>query len=222
MHCLLVEGDMELGSELQRELRGHGLTGAWVRTVQLARSLTTDVSEGHFASVVLDLELADGQGTDLLQGWRGAGQSLPVIAITAREGLGSRVAVLDSGAVDYLGKSVAPIELASRIRAVTQRATGQSSSEWDVGRLRINTAQHGVQLDGDLMALSPREFQILAELARHAGEVAAKHCIARSIAPLGDPLEFCTLKWHVHNLRCKLGETTIRTIRGVGYTFGEA
>ena len=71
------------------------------------------------------------------------------------------------------------------------------------------------------MPLSPKEFLIVAELARHPGEVVAKHRLTRALAPLGEPLELSALEWHIHNLRRKLGDDCIRTVRGVGYGLGE-
>jgi two-component system, OmpR family, response regulator QseB len=221
MHLLLIEDDLELGAELQRALNGHGLTSEWVRGVKHARALTADGQDAHFACAVLDLGLPDGQGLDLLRGWRRAELALPVIVLTARDALESRVAGLDAGADDYVIKPVAPLELASRIRAVTRRAAGQASAVWTVGPLQIDTGKREVRVDGVVVALSPKEFLIVAELARRAGEVVPKHRMARAVSPLNEPLEFSALEWHVHNLRRKLGEDSIRTVRGVGYVMGE-
>jgi two-component system, OmpR family, response regulator QseB len=221
MHLLLIEDDLELGAELQRALNGHGLTSEWVRGVKHARSLTIDAAEAHFACAVLDLGLPDGQGLDLLRAWRHADLTLPVIVLTARDALESRVAGLDAGADDYVIKPVAPLELASRIRAVTRRAAGQASAVWSVGPLTIDISKREVRADGVVVALSPKEFLIVAELARHPGKVVPKHRLAQAVSPLNEPLEFSALEWHVHNLRHKLGEDCIRTVRGVGYVLSE-
>jgi two-component system response regulator QseB len=221
MHLLLIEDDLELGAELQRALLCHGLTSEWVRGVAHARALTIGNQDAHFACAVLDLGLPDGQGLDLLRAWRRASLALSVIVLTARDALESRVAGLDAGADDYVIKPVAPLELASRVRAVTRRAAGRASAIWSVGQLRIDTLRHEVRVDGIAVALSPKEFLIVAELARQAGEVVTKHRIARAVSPLDEPLEFSALEWHVHNLRRKLGEHSIRTVRGVGYMLGD-
>lgn len=221
MHLLLVEDDLDLGAELQRALGSHGFSSEWVRGVAHARALSPGAGDTPFACVVLDLGLHDGDGLDLLREWRRAHVGLPVIVLTARDGLASRVAGLDAGADDYVIKPVAPLELASRIRAVTRRAAGRASAVWQVGALRIDTGRHEVRVDGELVPLSPKEYLILAELARHAGDVVAKHRVARAVSPLNEPLEFSALEWHIHNLRRKLGEDSIRTVRGVGYTMGE-
>lgn len=221
MHLLLIEDDLELGPEIQRALGGHGFTSEWVRGVRHARQLTECAESLPFACALLDLGLPDGEGIGLLRGWRGAGLSLPVIVLTARDDLASRVAGLDAGADDYVVKPAAPPELASRIRAVTRRMGGHASTVWSAGPLEIDTLRREVRVDGVAVALSPREFQIVAELARQAGEVVPKHRLARAIAPLNEPMEFSALEWHVHNLRRKLGDGCIRTVRGVGYSVGE-
>jgi two-component system response regulator BasR len=104
---------------------------------------------------------------------------------------------------------------------VTRRAAGQASAIWDFGRLRINASRREISIEGKPVALSPREFQIVEVLARNAGEVVPKHRMASALQPYGEPLEFSTLDWHIHNLRRKLGNGIIQTVRGVGYCLGE-
>lgn len=218
MHILLVEDDLDLGLDLQKALKALGVSSEWVRSLAQARALCQgDAQALPYACVLLDLGLPDGEGLALLQGWRRAGLALPVIVLTARDALAARVAGLDAGADDYVIKPVEAAELASRLRAVTRRAAGQASSLWSVGRVRIDMARREVHTDDELVPLSPREFAILAELARHGGQVVAKHRLVQAVAPLGETLEFSALEWHIHNLRRKLGEDCIRTVRGVGY-----
>jgi two-component system, OmpR family, response regulator QseB len=224
MHLLLIEGDLELGAELQRALAGHGLTSEWVRGAAHARALTDDAhargsgrDESPFACALLDLGLPDGEGIDLLRRWRRRGVALPTIALGACAALESRVAGLDAGADDYVIKPCAPLEIASRVRAVVRRAGGHASLVWSVGALQIDTGKREVRVDGELVGLSPKEYLIAFELARQPGETVSKHRLARAVAPLSEPMEFSALEWHIHNLRRKLGSTCIRTVRGVGY-----
>lgn len=220
MHLLLVEDDLDLGTALQRSLNAQGHACTWVRSIRDARAHTGERME-DFDCVVLDLGLPDGQGLDLLGHWRSSQRNFPVIVLTARDAVASRIAGLDAGADDYVIKPVTPEELASRIRAVTRRAAGQASAIWDFGRLRINAGRREISIEGKPVALSPREFQIVEVLARNAGEVVPKHRMASALQPYGEPLEFSTLDWHVHNLRRKLGNGIIQTVRGVGYCLGE-
>jgi two-component system response regulator QseB len=220
MHLLLIEDDLDLGAALQAALATQGFTSEWVRNARDARAHTRD-GEARYACALLDLGLPDGQGVDLLRAWRNRNLAMPVIVLTANDAVSSRVGSLDAGADDYVIKPVAPEELTARVRAVTRRAAGQSSSRWRVGPLEVDVLRCEVRVDGCAIALSPKEFQIVEQLARHAGEVVPKHRVARALSPLGDPPEFVTLEWHVHNLRRKLGAQSIRTVRGVGYVMGE-
>lgn len=220
MHLLLVEDDLELGAELQRALSGYGLTSEWVRGTRHARAMTEGEcgdDTPHFACVLLDSRLPDGDGIDLLVHWRRRSISMPVIVMSARDAVELRVAALDAGADDYVIKPCAPVEIASRIRAVVRRTAGQASQLWNVGALRIATGTREVRVDGEILPLSPKEYQIVVELARLPGETVSKQRLARAVAPLSEPLEFSALEWHIHNLRRKIGTQLIRTVRGVGY-----
>ena len=220
MHLLLVEDDLELGAELQRALSGYGLTSEWVRGTRHARAMTEgecDDDTPHFACVLLDSRLPDGDGIDLLVHWRRRSISMPVIVMSARDAVELRVAALDAGADDSVIKPCAPVEIASRIRAVVRRTAGQASQLWNVGALRIATGTREVRVDGEILPLSPKEYQIVVELARLPGETVSKQRLARAVAPLSEPLEFSALEWHIHNLRRKIGTQLIRTVRGVGY-----
>ncbi len=217
MHILLVEDDLELGAEVQRALATRGFTSEWVRRIKDADAFMQERNVFPYACVVLDLGLPDGEGLDILRAWRTRGFALPVIVLTARDALESRVSGLDSGADDYLIKPVAMEELASRIRAVMRRAAGQATDVWRVGKLCVDVGKREVRFDDEIVALSPKEFQIVYELVRQSGKVVPKHRIAMALAPFGQPMEFSALEFHIHNLRRKLGEDCVRTIRGVGY-----
>jgi len=152
MHLLLVEDDLDLGTALQRSLNAQGHACTWVRSIRDARAHTGERME-DFDCVVLDLGLPDGQGLDLLGHWRSSQRNFPVIVLTARDAVASRIAGLDAGADDYVIKPVTPEELASRIRAVTRRAAGQASAIWDFGRLRINMGRREISIEGKPVAL---------------------------------------------------------------------
>lgn len=219
MHLLLVEDDLELGTEMLHALVARGFTNEWVRTARAALELVDDV-DSLFACAVLDLGLPDGEGLDVLKEWRRRGVRFPVILLTARDALQARVSGLDAGADDYVIKPVEPEELVSRIRAVTRRAGGHTSSLWSVGSLQIDLNLREVRQHGKLVELSRMEFDVVAELARHAGEVVSKHKLVRALAPLGEPMEFNALEVHIHHLRKKMGADCILTVRGVGYRIG--
>jgi two-component system response regulator QseB len=172
---------------------------------------------GAVDCVLLDLALPDGSGLDLLLRWRREGMQVPVIVITARSAVADRLAGLDGGADDFVVKPFATEELVARIRAVLRRAARQASERWVLGPLVIEPRRRHVARDGVPLALSPREFQILLELAREPGAVVPKGLLSQRLEPLGEPLDFSALEVHISNLRRKIGADAIQTVRGVGY-----
>jgi two-component system response regulator QseB len=214
MHVLLIEDDLDLGPALQKSLKLEGISSEWRRRAEDAPRTLED--EG-FDCVLLDLCLPDGYGLDILTRWRRQAVAVPVIIITARDALPDRLAGLDSGADDFIVKPFAPEELASRIRAVLRRCAKQASDIWVVGDLEIEPRSHCVRLRGEALALSPREFQLLLELAREPHTVVVKGTLARRLEPLGEPLDFSLVEVHVSNLRRKVGAERIKTVRGIGY-----
>ena len=217
MHVLLIEDDLDLGPALQKSLKLEGISSEWRRRAADAPRTLED--EG-FDCVLLDLSLPDGDGLDLLTRWRRQSArtaQVPVIIITAREALSERLAGLDNGADDFIVKPFAPEELASRLRAVLRRCAKQASDVWSVGDLEIEPRSHRARLCGEALALSPREFQLLLELAREPNAVVVKGTLARRLEPLGEPLDFGLIEVHVSNLRRKVGAERIKTVRGVGY-----
>ncbi|EJE49043.1 response regulator with CheY-like receiver domain and winged-helix DNA-binding domain [Acidovorax sp. CF316] len=214
MHILLIEDDLDLGQALLQALQLDGFTVQWLRSAA-ATPPVPDADE--VAAVLLDQTLPDGQGMALLRRWRRAGLALPVIVITARTALQDRIDGLDGGADDYVLKPFHVPELLSRLHAVLRRSARQTSDEWMLGALRIAPRRHEAWLEEVPLALSPREFRLLLELAREPGTVIAKNVLAQRLEPLGDALDAATLEVHVSNLRKKIGAERIATVRGVGY-----
>ncbi|WP_326538806.1 response regulator transcription factor [Pseudorhodoferax sp.] len=213
MHILLIEDDLDLGRALQSALRVEGLSSEWRRrAVDVPRTVDAGVD-----CVLLDLALPDGSGLDLLLRWRREGVLVPVIIITARSAVADRLAGLDGGADDFVVKPFATEELISRIRAVLRRAARQASERWVLGPLVVEPRRRRVTREGVVVPLSPREFQILLELAREPGAVLAKGLLSQRLEPLGEPLDFSALEVHISNLRRKIGADAIQTVRGVGY-----
>jgi DNA-binding response OmpR family regulator len=214
MHILIIEDDLDLGLALQQALKAEGLSSEWVRRVADAPRNFTGATVD---CILLDLSLPDGTGFELLSRWRRDGCTLPIIVITARSTLEDRLSGLDGGADDFVVKPFATAELISRIRAVLRRAARQASETWTVGDLQIEPRGYVVRLAGAPLDLSPREFQLMLELAREPGKVVPKSDLAQRLEPLGDAIEFSAIEVHISNLRRKIGAERIRTVRGVGY-----
>ena len=137
--------------------------------------------------------------------------------MTARATLDDKLASFDDGADDYVVKPFEIPELLARLRAVLRRAAQQAGDRWCFGALVLEPRLHRASLDGEPLALSPREYQLLFELARERGRVVAKPVLAQRLAPLGEALDFSALEVHLSNLRRKIGAPRIGTQRGVGY-----
>ncbi len=216
MHLLLIEDDLDLGRALSQALRSEGFSVEWLRRLRDAQHALDDA---RVDGVLLDVNLPDGSGLDLLAQWRRQGIAVPVIMITARTALEDRLSGLDGGADDYIVKPFATSELVSRIHAVRRRYAQQASEVWTFGALDIEPRRHGARLAGVELDLSPREFDLLIELAREPGRVVPKAELAQRLEPLGEPVNFSVIEVHLSNLRRKIGPERIRTVRGVGYLF---
>jgi two-component system response regulator QseB len=218
MHILIIEDDLDLGRALQKALKLEGFSSEWLRQAGDApRSF-----EGlHYACILLDLSLPDGDGHALLTRWRSEGVAIPIIIMTARAALEDRIAGLDGGADDFIVKPFATVELASRMRAVLRRSAQQSREVWSIGDLTLVPKSYLAWLAGIAVDLSRREFQLMLELAREPGVVVSKSALSERLEPLGEPVNFGAIDVHIFNLRNKIGGHRIRTVRGVGYMLVE-
>jgi DNA-binding response OmpR family regulator len=214
MHILLVEDDLDLGRSIVSALASATHSTEWVRTIELANQF---IDQDLHDCVLLDLNLPDGFGLDLIRGWRRKGIKTPLVVITASASLGDRLTGLHEGADDVMVKPFIVEELLARLLAVTRRAAGQASSTWSFGSLVLDSERRMCRLGDVAVALSPREFDALLILARSQGKILPKRRLAQQLVPLGDPLDFNALDGHIHNLRRKLGHRWIRTVRGIGY-----
>jgi DNA-binding response OmpR family regulator len=217
-NVLVVEDDPAIRSALIRSLgeRGHAVSTAPDAMTGLREAL-----ESRPDLVVLDLGLPDLDGAELLRMLR-AVSSVPVIVATARDDDPSMVRALDAGADDYVVKPFSAETLDARIRAVLRRsATGEPDSRLTVGPLEIDVRARTVVLDGNPVDLSPREFELLAYLAAHVGQVVTKRELLSEVWRLPYGGADKTVDVHLSWLRRKLGETAqeprfLISVRGVG------
>jgi len=213
MKILLVEDDLELGRALQAVLLDDGFDAVWVRMAADARRL---LAPGGFAAAVLDLGLPDGDGMTLLQELRGSGDQLPAVLITARDALEDRLSGFATGADDYLVKPFDMAELLARLRAVLRRTHGASAGTglWTSGALALDERRKAATCEGEPVALSPTEYSLLLALMQAPDRVVTRTELEdRALA--GNDSQ--SLDVHMSNLRKKIGERRVRTVRGVGY-----
>lgn len=214
MNVLLVEDDMDLGNGLRMALGDQGFSVAWVRRLEDAARA---IAAGGVDLLLLDLGLPDGDGLALLHRLRLDGQHLAVLILTARDGLHDRLSGLDGGADDYLVKPFALAELVSRMRALARRSAGFHAESIEVRGLRVHKPTQLVSVDGKIVNLSPSEYLLLTTLLKRADRVLTRRALEEHVLPGGLANESNVLDVHISNLRRKIGEGYIRTVRGIGY-----
>ncbi|MBN8797915.1 MAG: winged helix-turn-helix domain-containing protein, partial [Stenotrophomonas nitritireducens] len=174
--------------------------------------------------LILDLGLPSLEGTAVLQRLRQRGDSLPVLVVTARDGLQERVRTLDLGADDYLIKPFAVDELEARVRAQLRRVTSNGQPELRIGRLRLDLPGHRVWMNTDPLELTAREFGLLSALATRPDRISSRAQLVEALCSWDEELTDNGLDIALHRLRRKLrpGGMGIRTVRGLGYMLEEA
>jgi two-component system response regulator TctD len=214
MKLLLVEDDFDLGGALTRELSRRGFEVSCTRDGVEALSLA---HTQHFDAMVLDLGLPGLDGLQVLQRLRGRGSTLPVLVLTARASVGERVAGLNAGADDYLGKPFDLEELDARIRALVRRTLGLDDPR--CGELRFERSSGAFYVRERPLELTPRESALLAALMGKPGHAVTRERLGQLLPENADGLEVL-----VHRVRKKLAGTgaQLTTLRGLGYLIQEA
>ena len=223
MRILIIEDDAVLQAVMQRSLSDAG------HRVDAASHLE---DAAHFwrvqayDAVLLDLNLplngqpnaAQGSGLDLLRAARARGDRTPVLVLTARNRTDERIAGLDAGADDYLGKPFDLEEVEARLRAMGRRTMGAEDLE-QVGRLVLNRKQRRIWLNDTDLALPAREFEVLWELMTPPGRVVSKRVLSDKLSGFDEALGDNALEAFISRLRKKLVDSgaSIRTLRGIGY-----
>jgi len=214
MRVLIVEDDPILADGLAVGLRLHGVCAEVVDSCADGRHA---LAAGAFDAIVLDVMLPDGSGLDLLESLRAAGERRPVLLLTALDDTRDRIAGLDRGADDYLGKPFDLDELAARLRAIVRRGEGRAAATIAVAGLVLDPGSHGVSRAGVPLDVTRREFAILRALAERPGIIRSRAELEERLYGWQEDVESNTIEVHIHNLRQKLGRGLIETVRGLGY-----
>ena len=211
---LLIEDDELIGEGLNLGLAARQISVHWVRTASAAwRAIEQFSAE----VIVLDLGLPDADGMQVLKRLRESGNSVPVIILSARDAVKTRIHGLDMGADDYVVKPVTTDELAARIRAVTRRTTGRASEEINCGNVSVDLLAHKVYVGSKEIKLTPNEFVLLHALTSKPGQVLRIDTLVARMENISPDASAQSLKVHIHSLRKKLNSNIIQTVRGVGY-----
>jgi two-component system response regulator QseB len=218
MRLLIVEDDVLLGEALADGLRQLGHAVDWFGDGAKADAALAGAA---FDAIVLDLGLPRGDGMVWLRRWREGGLKLPLLILTARDGIEDRIAGLDAGADDYLVKPLTIDELAARLRALVRRAAGQAQAAWQHGALQYDPATKIVHWKGVQVDLTGRELALLEALLTQSQRVLSKaHLLEKLYDWSGAEPESNALEVHIHHLRRKIDPAIVRTVRGVGYAMG--
>lgn len=217
MRLLVVEDDLTLGPALQEYLQAQMYE---VDLVDMGQAALNALAHEHYHLVLLDLNLPDMNGLDVLRVIRAEGQLVPVLILTARDSLDSRVAGLDAGADDYVVKPFALDELAARVRAFKRRQEGFNQHILEFEALVMDTQNREVRVHQERLNLSVREFAILEMLMQRSAKVVTKRQIVDHLADnLESELSDNAIEVYIYRLRKQLEGTGvhIQTVRGFGY-----
>ncbi|MGY6629081.1 MAG: response regulator transcription factor [Oceanicaulis sp.] len=214
MRALIVEDDADLNRQLSDTLQHAGY----------AVDSAADGEDGWhlgetepYDAIVLDLGLPKMDGVSVLERWRKAGITTPVLILTARDRWSEKVAGFDAGADDYLTKPFHPEELLARLRALTRRAAGHASAMLESGVLTLDTRGARVFLGDQLVKLTSHEFRLLSYLMHHKERVISRTELVEHIYDQDFDRDSNTIEVFVGRLRKKIGNDRIETVRGLGY-----
>ena len=214
MRVLLIEDDMMVGMAIELALKDAAYAVDWVTDGETAIHAAENEA---YELALLDLGLPKADGREVLQRLRTLGRRLPVIIVTARDGVDDRIDGLDLGADDYLVKPFEIRELLARIRAVLRREGSGSPPLLSNGKLSLDPATREASFLGASALLTAREFALLQALLVRPGAVLSRSELERQIYGWNEEVESNAIEYLIHTIRKKLETTAIRNVRGVGW-----
>lgn len=217
MRILVAEDDANLAEGLATGLRLRGFAVDWAKNGAEADAA---LDAETFDLLILDLALPKKSGFDVLKRLRARDSRIPVLILTALDGVNDRVRGLDSGADDYLVKPFEFAELEARVRALTRRGMAGGPTVLRHGALTYDQVGRVARLNGAALELSARELSLLEILLLRAGRMVSKDALVSHLCTWGEEVSPNAIEVYVHRLRAKLGPGGVRivTVRGLGYT----
>ncbi|WP_301817812.1 response regulator transcription factor [Neisseria maigaei] len=216
MRVLLVEDDAMIAEAVSANLKDGGYAVDWVKNgAQVAAAAAAQ----PYDLMLLDLGLPGRDGLDVLSEIRAAGCAVPVLIVTARDDLCSRLNGLDGGADDYIVKPFDMAELKARMRAVLRRGGGQGRVCLSNGVISLNPATYQAEIvaEGRQVALSNKEFSVLQALLARPGVILSRSDLEDKVYGWGEEVESNAVDFLIHALRKKLGKESIQNVRGAGW-----
>jgi two-component system copper resistance phosphate regulon response regulator CusR len=219
MRILVVEDEQKLAEILTRSLRGEGFT---VDVTETADDAFHWAVEDHYDLIILDLLLPDGSGTDVLRRLRQQQHKVPVLVLTARGDIDTKVENFEAGADDYLTKPFALPELLVRVRALMRRGPAVKETVIKLADLEVDRLSHQVRRAGRRIELSPKEYSLLEYFLLNTGRVLSRSMIIDRVWDQSFEGFTNIVDVYVRQLRRKIDEgfepKLIRTVRGIGYS----
>lgn len=203
-----------IGAALQQALKDAAYAVDWVRDGAAARDA---VATGTYDIALLDLGLPGDDGISVLRRLRAGGATMPVIIVTARDGVEDRIDGLDVGADDYVTKPFEPRELLARMRAVLRRPRGDAAPVLDNGVVSLDPSTFEACSHGTVCRLTAREFACLHALMHRPGTILSRRDLEDRIYGWNEEVESNAVEFLIHSVRRKLGSAVIRNVRGVGW-----
>ena len=216
MRILLVEDDAMISESICASLKDASYA---VDSVDNGQIVETAVRSQNYDIVLLDLGLPGKDGLMVLKLLRQSHPHLPVIILTARDDINSRLSGLDGGADDYMIKPFDMSELLARMRVALRRRSNQATSQLHNGPIVLDLSNYQVSIDGieQSILLSNKEFSILQALMLHPGQIYSRSELEDKVYGWGEEVESNAIDFLIHALRKKIGKEHIKNIRGVGW-----
>jgi DNA-binding response OmpR family regulator len=217
MRILVVEDNPRIAGFLEKGLREEGYL---VQTAEDGDTAFRRASDEGFDAAVVDVMIPGRSGVDLVRDLRAAGVRLPVLLLTARDGVEDKVRGLDAGADDYLTKPFDFSELSARLRALLRRSGAGAPATLRAGPVELDPATREVRKDGEAVELTPKEFALLEYLLRNADRPLSRATLMEHVWGIRFDPGTNVVDVFINSLRNKIdpGKELIQTVRGVGYT----
>ena len=214
MRVLLVEDDRMIGEAVQVALRDASYAVDWAHDGSAALIATQTAS---YDLMLLDLGLPRVDGLEVLRQLRQQGNLLPVLIVTARDAVDDRIRGLDLGADDYVVKPFEMGELLARMRALIRRQAGNATPTMTNGTLSLDPSTREVTVEGIVTRLSAREFSLMHALLLRPGAILSRQELENRLYGWNEEVESNAVEFLIHSIRKKLGATSIKNVRGLGW-----
>jgi DNA-binding response OmpR family regulator len=214
MRLLLIEDDGPLARGLKTSLETQGYAVDWVALGKLGIESAARID---YQLVILDLGLPDLDGLEVLTKLKAHNATLPVLILTARNDIHSKVTGLDQGADDYLAKPFDVAELMARLRVLERRNGTNTQTNIGVNNVVLNTQNNQLIVDGNEVSLSRKEYMVLRALMENLNRIQSKSSLEEKLYNWGEDVSSNTIEVYISNLRKRVPKDFIKTIRGVGY-----